>query len=157
MNIPINKWLASTFKRYSKSIAHIALLCLILAFKVVSLFSMFKHICLILTKFSALSSALFRQASSPNSVSSVQCIDSTNQCEHVAFNTSLAFKSFELIYYLTLTSDSFTTASSCLTETTIYATNPLNMGMFMIFPAHTMKYNDDTLYPAEKLELNVLE
>lgn len=108
-----------TFKKYLESITHIDLLCLVLAFKVVSLFKMFKHFCLILAKFSALSSALFRQASSPNELSSDQCIASTNQCERVAFNNYLAFKSFELMLYLSVISDSFATASSCLTETTI--------------------------------------
>ncbi|KDV03013.1 hypothetical protein AW15_08395 [Aeromonas sp. HZM] len=70
---------------------------LMLAFKVAAFLSMFKQTFLILAKFSALSSARFLQASSPNVVSGDQFIDSTNQCKRVAFINTLAFKFFELM------------------------------------------------------------
>nr|QLL91049.1 hypothetical protein [Plesiomonas shigelloides] len=53
---------------------------------------MFKRISLILAKFSD----RWQQASLPNSVSNIQCIDSTNQydCERAAFSNSLTFSSY---------------------------------------------------------------
>ncbi|MDV5037132.1 Arm DNA-binding domain-containing protein, partial [Vibrio diabolicus] len=45
MNIPVNKG-SSEPSKDTQNPSHTSLLCLMLAFKVVSLFSMFKHICL---------------------------------------------------------------------------------------------------------------